>query len=146
MAGLLELERLCNVLPDQIEVATNELARDVVRVIDKDVVEHTPVDVTEAVSNWQPGVNAAPSFALPAIYPGTAGSTAPQSRREAIAHVERALADKKPGVPFYLSNLAEHIVYLNNDGTSQQEPAGFVERAVRKGEIYAATAELKVIA
>jgi hypothetical protein len=120
------------------------MARDVVRVIDRDLVDHTPVDTTEAVSNWQPGVNTPPSFPLPAIYPGQAGSTAPQSRREAIAHVERALAQKDPGEAFYLTNVAEHIGFLN-DGSSKQEPAGFVDRAIRKGEIFAASAELKVL-
>jgi hypothetical protein len=143
MAGLLELERLCTVLPGQIDVAANELARRVVHVIDVDVVEHTPVDVTEAVSNWQPGINEAPGFALPAIFPGKAGSTAPQSRQEAIDHVDRALKEKQPGEAFYLSNLAGHIGFLN-DGTSKQEPAGFVERAVRQGEIYANGADLEV--
>lgn len=143
MAGLLELERWCTALPDQIEAAANEVAKETVRVIDRDVVAHTPVDVTTAVSNWQPGINTAPDFELPAIVPGQAGSTAPQSRAEAIAHVDRALAEKEPGEAFYLSNLVDHIGPLN-DGTSQQEPAGFVERAVRKGELYAATAELEI--
>jgi hypothetical protein len=143
VAGLLELERLCNVLPGQIETAANELAREVVQTIDADVVAHTPVDVTTAVSNWQPGINAPPGFELPAIVAGHAGSTASQSRQEAIAHVNRALREKQPGEAFYLSNLAGHIGFLN-DGTSKQEPAGFVERAVRKGEIHAATAELRI--
>ncbi len=143
MAGLLELERLCTVLPDRISNAANELAKQTVRVIDRDLVEHTPVDTTEAVSNWQPGLNGAPGFALPPIVEGKAGSTAPQSKREALAHVERALTSKDPGEAFYLSNLAPHIGFLN-DGTSKQEPAGFVERAIRKGELYASTAELKV--
>ena len=109
MADLLELSRLCVVLPDRIEESVNELTRDVVRVIDTDLVEHTPVDVTTAVSNWQPGVNVAPNFELPAIFPGEYGSTAPQSRAEAIAHVERALADKGPGVPFWLTNVTPYI-------------------------------------
>jgi hypothetical protein len=143
VADLLELSRLCNDLPDQIEAAACELVRGTVRAIDHYLVEVTPVDTTEAVSNWQPGINSPPSVALPAIVFGSRGSTAPQSRREAIAHVDRALAEKRPGEAFYLSNLAEHIVDLNN-GTSQQEPAGFVERGIRIGEIYAAQAELEV--
>jgi hypothetical protein len=142
MAGLLELERLCTALPGQIDVAVNDLARRVVRVIDVDLVEHTPVDVTTAVSNWQPGINSAPDFELPAISPGSGGSTAPASRAEAIAHVERALADKKPGEAFFLTNVTPYIGDLN-DGTSKQEPAGFVERAVRIGESFAARAQLE---
>jgi hypothetical protein len=143
MAGLLELERLCTVLPARIDEAANELAKGVVRAIDRDLVEHTPVDVTTAVSNWQPGVRLPADFMLPAIFPGEAGSTAPQSRREAIAHTERALKDKDPGVPFWLSNVAPWIGPLN-DGTSKQEPAGFVERAIRKGELFASTAVLRM--
>jgi hypothetical protein len=142
-AGLLELEKLCIALPGQIELAANEMVRDVVRVIDKDVVEHTPVDVTEAVSNWQANLNIAPSFPLPPIFPGKHGSTAQGSRSEAVAHVERTVRAKKPGEPVFLSNLADHIGFLN-DGTSKQEPAGFVERAVRKGELFASSADLKV--
>jgi hypothetical protein len=144
MAGLLELERLCTALPGQIENAANEMVRDIVRVIDADLVEHTPVDVTTAVSNWQPGINGAPDFELPAIVPGKAGSTAGASRSEAIAHVERALSEKRPGEAFFLSNVAPHIGFLN-DGSSKQEPAGFVERGVRQGERFAARAELKVL-
>ncbi len=143
MGDLLALERLCSDLPDRIELGANELVKDVVRVVQRDLVEHTPVDVTTAVSNWQPGVGAAPSFELPAIVPGEFGSTAPQSRAEAIAHVERALDDKDPGVPFYLTNMTPYIGDLNN-GTSKQEPAGFVERGVRKGQLYAASAVLEV--
>jgi hypothetical protein len=143
MAGLLELEKMCLALPGQIDIAANKLACDVVRVIDRDLVEHTPVDVTEAVSNWQPGINTAPGFPLPAIVAGKHGSTAPQSREEAIAHVDRAVAAKRPGEAFYISNLAPHIGFLN-DGSSKQEPAGFVERAIRRGEIFAAKADLAV--
>lgn len=132
MADLLALERLCKDLPVQIDRAANVLAVRATEAIDVDLVEHTPVDTTEAVSNWQAGINASPNYPLPPIFPGEKGSTAPQSRREAIAHVQRALKDKDPGAPVYLSNVAEHIVDLNN-GTSKQEPAGFVERAIAVG-------------
>ena len=57
--------------------------------------------------------------------------------------MQRALTDKSPGQAFYISNLAEHIVDLNN-GTSKQEPAGFAERAVRKGELYVSSAVLEI--
>ncbi len=144
MAGLLELERLCNVLPDRIVKSANELAKDVVRAIDSDLLDHTPVDTSEAVSNWQGSVNAPPFVGLPAIVEGRAGSTAPQSKREAKAHVERALKAKQPGESFYLSNLAPHIGLLN-DGTSTQEPAGFVERGVAKGRLFASTAKLEMM-
>lgn len=128
-------------LPALIDKGANNVAIAVVKAIDRDVVPHTPVDTTEALSNWQAEVNAKPMFGLPAIFPGKGGSTAAGSQAEAIAHVDRTLAMKEPGEPVYLSNLAKHIVILNN-GSSSQEPKGFVERAVLIGRLTARRTKL----
>lgn len=143
MADLLALERLCRVLPDRIEKAAHKMAQNVTLEIAKDVIDHTPVDTTNAASNWQGSNNIKPSFELPPIYPGERGSTAPQSRKAAYEHVARAVKDKEAGEVIYLSNLAPYIEDLNR-GTSKQEPAGMVERAIRKGERYAQTHELEI--
>ncbi len=143
MAGLLELERLCSVLPDRIEDAVNTLTKETVQVMADDLIDHTPVDTTEHASNWQVVVNQRAYFGLPAIVPGERGSTAPQSRREAKAHCARALADKRPGEMVDLANLAPAIEDLNN-GTSTQEPAGMVERGIRKGQIHVSKAKLVI--
>lgn len=128
-------------LPLKIEEGANNVAILVVKAIDRDVVPHTPVDTTEALSNWQAELNRPAGFPLPAIYPGSHGSTAPASQAAAISHVDRVLADKKPGDPVFLSNLAKHIVYLNN-GSSSQEPKGFVERATLIGRLTARKSKL----
>lgn len=123
-------------LPDKIEKGASNVAVQVVKAIDRDVVPHTPVDTTEALSNWQAELNRPANFGLPPIYPGQSGSTAPASQAAAIEHVDRVLAVKKPGEPVYLSNLAKHITILNN-GSSSQEPKGFVERATLVGRLTA---------
>lgn len=138
---LLDLAKWATALPDKIEKGANNVAVAVVKAIDRDVVPHTPVDVTTAVSNWQASLNMRASFELPAIVPGQGGSTAAASQKEAIAHVDRTLKAKKPGEPVYLSNLAPYIVNLN-DGTSSQEPKGFVERATLIGRLTARKAKL----
>lgn len=143
MADLMALERWCTALPAQIDKAANVLAVQVTTAIGNDVVDHTPVDTSEAESNWQANLNAAPAFALPPIYEGEQGSTAEASARAAKAHIARTLKDKLPGEKVYLSNLAEHIVDLNN-GTSKQEPAGMVERAEIKGELEATAKGLEI--
>jgi hypothetical protein len=143
MADLLALERLCNVLPDRIEIAANKLAQGVVKEMATNLIDHTPVDITTAVSNWQASLNAPAMFELPAIYPGSHGSTAPASRLEALGHVERAVADKHPGEPIFLSNITPYIETLNT-GTSKQEPAGFFERGVVVGRVYLQTAVIRV--
>lgn len=133
---LLDLAKRMEQLPTKIEEGANNVAVAVVKAIDRDVVPHTPVDTTEAVSNWQASLNGPASFELPPIYPGQGGSTAPASQAAAISHVDRTVADKKPGQPVFLSNLAPHIVKLN-DGSSTQEPKGFVERATLVGRLTA---------
>jgi hypothetical protein len=138
---LLDLAKRMDRLPDQIEQAASNVVVKVVKAIDRDVVPHTPVDTTEALSNWQAELNRPASVGLPAIFPGQAGSTAPQSQEAAIAHVDRALKAKKPGEPVFLSNLADHIVLLNN-GSSSQEPKGFVERAALIGRLTARKTKL----
>ena len=143
MADLRDLERLCNGLPDRIDRAANKLAKGVTVVMDVDLVDHTPVDTSEALSNWQVSLNSAPTFDLPAIVPGERGSTAQQSRSEAKAHVERFLAMKDPGEKVYLSNLTPYVIDLNN-GSSKQEPAGFFERALLLGELFLAKAKLEL--
>lgn len=140
---LADLEKWCTALPARIDDAANRLAVIVTTEMADDVIEHTPVDTSEAESNWQASLNVAPYLPLPAIYEGERGSTAAASAREALAHVKRTLKDKRPGEAAYLSNLAEHIVDLN-DGTSKQEPAGFVERAERKGAVKADATGLEV--
>ena len=143
MADLAALERLCNVLPGRISEAASTMAVQVTQAMADNLIDHTPVDTTEHASNWQVEVNGRPTFGLPAIVPGEYGSTAPQSRREAKAHVARALKDKAPGVMVDLANLAPAIEDLNN-GTSKQEPAGMVQRGLRVGERYCATHKLEI--
>lgn len=130
-------------MPKKIDVAANEVAKSVVMAVAKDVIEHTPVDETTAASNWQGDIARPASFELPAIFPGSHGSTAAQSRAAAIAHVERTTADKDPGIPFYLSNLMDYIRKLNN-GSSRQEPKGFVERATLVGRLTVRKSKLRL--
>lgn len=144
MADLLTLERWCNALPDRIDKAASELVVDVVIRMATNLIEHTPVDVTTAASNWIAALNAPIMFELPAIVPGKHGSTAGQSRSEAIAHVTRVLAEKQAGETVWLSNIVPYMVYLTNHGTSRQEPAGFFERGVLVGISFAKTASLGI--
>jgi hypothetical protein len=144
MADLLALERWCNALPDRIEKSASKLVVDVVIRMATNLIEHTPVDVTTAASNWIAALNSPIDFPLPAIFPGKHGSTAGSSRAEAIAHVTRVLAEKEPGETVWLSNIVPYMADLTNHGTSKQEPAGFFERGVLVGISFAKTASLGI--
>lgn len=88
----------------------------------------TPVDTSEALSNWQVNLNNPAADNLPPYYVGTRGSTQAASAREAIDQAEAELAFKKPEQPIFISNLAPHIGKLD-EGSSIQFPGGFVPRA-----------------
>lgn len=128
MATLLDLAQRMNKLAERIPQAANELKKEVVRVAQRDLVEVTPVDTSEALSNWFVHNEEPWRLALPPWVEGFAGSTQRASADIALQQGERVLAQSKPGMPIFLSNNAGHIRELN-DGSSEQEPAGFVERA-----------------
>lgn len=143
MPDLLDLERWCKGLPDQIDRAANVLATEVTVAMAENLIANTPIDITTAVSNWQVSLNAPAMFDLPAIYPGDHGSTGSASRRAALQHVVTTLKDKDPGMPVYLSNLTPYINDLNA-GTSPQARPGWIDRGVRIGELYGDTAVLRI--
>lgn len=124
-------------------IATNagkigsDTARKVARAIAHDVIEHTPVDEGDTVSSWSVGIGAPPLANRRAFIPGKAGSTAGANRQAARAAANAILdAPKAPGVPIFISNGSEAIEFLNN-GSSRQEPAGFIERAIVIGRLAA---------
>lgn len=89
----------------------------------------TPVDTTEAISNWQVALNAPVATDIPPWMPGFNGSTYNYSRNATIAAAKRNLQGKTPGQSIFISNLAAHIIELNQ-GSSRQAPAGFIEAAI----------------
>lgn len=140
---LLALSRRIQRIRKAIPKEANRIKTEVAEKVATDLIRVTPVDVSEALSNWQVSVNAPPRFPLPAIYPGQKGDTESASEGAAIEHAKRVLLDSLPGERLYVSNVVEHIVPLNN-GTSTQEPAGFVERAVVMGRVVLRKARLKL--
>jgi hypothetical protein len=127
------LRKAASTRPDSVvSTISNEKAQRVAIAFLRDVVEHTPVDTTLAVSNWLVAIGDMPSLATNSIRTaysyGSGGATAEASRAAAIAVGTAAILTKKPGESIYVYNLAPYIRRLN-DGLSAQEAAGFVERA-----------------
>lgn len=107
-------------------------AVDVTMAIVGDLVRVTPVDTSQALSNWQVSINAPVAAAIPPYVPGEAGSSRAASGAEAVQVARATLSRKQPGQSIYISNVLPYIVPLNN-GSSRQQPAGFVERALLIG-------------
>lgn len=140
---LLDLAERLQKLGESIEQQASDAAVDVAFAVLENLVMVTPVDTSEALSNWQISLGETSYNKLPPYVPGYLGYTAAASQREAIAAAKRQLANKKPGQSIFISNNAEHIVKLN-EGSSAQAPAGFVERAALIGHIRAKNIKIKV--
>lgn len=87
----------------------------------------TPVDTQHCSTNWIGSVGAP--------FTGVAGSREAPSRREQLAGRARvraySAADIKARRALYIRNNVFYLKFLDEDGTSQQAPAGFVRRALQ---------------
>lgn len=127
-----QFNQLATTLPQE---TTNNLSIEAVEVILNDLLMVTPVDSGQAISNWQVALDQPPQERLPAYFPGKLGSTAVVCRTAALEAAQSVLGAKKAGQTVYISNVLPYIRRLN-DGYSDQEPAGFVERAILLGRLF----------
>ena len=130
--GLLDLVTSLEKKAKAIDEAASKLAVDTALTIVGDLAYKTPVDTSQALSNWQVSLGSPVDSKIPPYYPGEGGSTRNSSAQSTIDAAKNALKQKRPGVTIYISNVLPYIRRLN-DGYSKQAPAGFVERAVLIG-------------
>ena len=113
--------------------ATNEKKIEVARTVHTELVWVTPVDTSQALSNWVLTAGEEWAVFLVGGYrAGEYGSTQAASANQAIMAANQQLALSEVGMPLYITNNAPYIRPLN-DGSSMQAPAGFVERAALLG-------------
>lgn len=124
---------------DSVAVSVERNAGRAVRkaalVIDQKVVLATPVDTGRARSNWVVAVDRTPEGEVSAYSPGkNLGMGESGNASAALEQGRRAIASYQPGKnrEIHITNNLPYIGRLN-DGSSQQAPAGFVERAVQAG-------------
>lgn len=133
------LDKLVATIPQQISEGATNVALSVVT----DLVWNTPVDTSNAVSNWVVSLDVPSRTEIPPHTLGSFGSSHYASATEAINAAQRILRTKKPGQKIYISNNAPYIRDLNA-GSSKQAPAGFVERAVIVGRLESNKIKLKL--
>lgn len=142
MASLSDLATRMQKLAVAIPNNVNELKKKIALTIENDLVYVTPVDTSQALSNWT--VSLIPltsdSFRAP-YYPGEQGSTRGPSAQEAIDAAQAVLAGVKAGQAVYVGNAAPYIQRLD-EGYSSQEPAGFVSRAILLGRKVVESAQI----
>lgn len=120
---------------NQVPIRANETKRAATRVVARDLIEITPVDISTALSNWQVGIGGIPIGPIPAYVEGSFGSTEKISEAIAIEQADIYIFASEPGESIFISNSVEYITKLN-EGSSRQAPANFVDRSVLLGESF----------
>ena len=141
--SLLNLALKFEAASKNVESVSSQIAQEAAVAIVTDLAFKTPVDTSQARSNWQVGLNAPMVSTIGPHFPGRKGSTGLSSAAETIAVGKMGMQGKRPGSSIFITNNLHYIADLNN-GTSAQEPAGFVERAIVKGRLKVANTKLKV--
>lgn len=136
MATLLDLAHRMKETASLLKSEASRCAVEVAVRIETNLANVTPVDTSNALSNWQVALNDPEMSEIYPYVPGYKGSSQPQSTAMAIAKAKDVLKNKKPGETIFISNNAPYIIDLNN-GSSKQASAGFVERAVLVGKLTA---------
>lgn len=135
MGDLLTLAKRMEDKADEVAEVGNQAAIAAAGAMLDYLVDETPVDTSQALSNWQIGLGRPVGSELPPLVIGKGGSSASASRAAAKAIGHAVLRTKKPGQPIYLSNLLPYIRRLNA-GSSVQAPAGFVDAAIMVGRKF----------
>lgn len=122
-----KIEKRADKLAEQASLIKQAVARELVEAL----IYATPVDTSQAVSNWTANVGTPPNAFIEAHSPGFNGSTFTASARESISLAAAIILAGGPGKSLWLANNAPYIIDLNN-GTSKQAPAMFVEQTIAR--------------
>lgn len=134
MGNLLDLQKRMYAKADKVASVGNEAKKHVANAIVRYLVNITPVDTSQALSNWQARDGFPAAFPIQAYVKGFHGSTQSQSAEQAIEEAAAIIALAKPGQPIYLSNVLAYIKRLD-EGSSTQHPGGFVHASVIVGKL-----------
>jgi hypothetical protein len=111
--------------------SVNTLVKDTVVDLQTELVRVTPVDTSQALSNWRVELDASSPGTRPAFRVGDRGSTAPYSRARGIAAARGAVRSRKNGQAVWTSNDLEYMGELEA-GKSRQAGPGFIQAAIRR--------------
>lgn len=142
MAGnLLDLANSMDALANKIEQEASNLAVRVAIAVVTDLAFNTPVDTTQALSNWQVNIGSPATGTIGPRVPGRFGNTQFASANQTIQAAINVLMNKKPGDAIHITNNLDYIQDLDN-GTISRQPGAFVARALIVGRKESKTFKL----
>lgn len=120
MSSFSKLAQHLESLAEEAEEHASDVAVEVALAMVHQLAYSTPVDTSEALSNWQ--ISFAPvKAAIPAHTEGEKGSTKSVSARETVLRAQRALANRAAGQTIYVGNAAPHIQALEYGASPQNQ-------------------------
>lgn len=129
---LLDLANQMDELRKKVAVSASQAAIKVAQTIVADLAYRTPVDTSQALSNWIVTIGSANVGKIDPHYPGEFGSTRNASAQRTILNSKDVLLTKKPGQAIYITNNLPYIQRLN-EGYSGQAPYNFVGLSIMVG-------------
>lgn len=126
------LRRSANSLRDDVTKITQHVAT----YATQRLIYETPVDTSQALSNWRVNVVFGIKGTLPAYFRGDEGSTKGLSSSMALIAAKQQIARKKYGMTMSIANNLDYIDDLNR-GKSPQASASFVYNIVADAQNYA---------
>lgn len=132
MGNLADLQKRMYKRADEVSAIGNEAKKHAAKAIVKYLVDVTPVDTSQALSNWQARNDFPVTFSIRPYFAGQGGSTQGSSAAKAYEEAVSIIDNAKPGEPIYLSNVLPYIKPLD-EGHSTQHPGGFVSASVIVG-------------
>ena|ERR1035437_484490 len=155
MANLNDLANDMDKLLVRLDSFAKQTVKDAALSIMSDLVQVTPVDVGTALSNWQLTLDTPAEHVLTAYEPALRGRnvkgvwthrvdpalTAQANVAPTLDAAKVVLAERQKGQLVFITNNLPYIRKLN-DGSSDQAPAGFVDRAVILGNQVVQAAKL----
>lgn len=139
--SLLDLAIAMEAKITKIEKEANQTAIRTAIAVVSDLSYNTPVDTSQALSNWQVSLDNPISGTIGPHIPGHFGSTQFASAQQTIQAAIAVLMRKKPGQAIYIVNNLDYIVDLDN-GTISRQPGAFTARALIIGRKEAKTFKL----
>lgn len=132
-----ELRKELRVIQKKIDF----IVKDVANTVLESLVDNTPVDTSQALSNWivtidGPGFGTRAAFVL-----GKGGSSKAASASQTVSVGKAVIGLKRPGESIFITNNLDYIEQLNA-GTISAQPGQFVEKAVAAGLQKLAIAKL----
>lgn len=116
-------------LGKRVETNFDRKVNTIALAVDKAILETTPVDTGQAISNWVAVLGGPSSGQIQPYVPGKFGSTHTANIQAAYAQAVYTITPRTGNTPIYISNAAVYINKLNS-GTSTQAPSGFVQNSV----------------